>query len=36
MYLGNIKQELGKENDDRDFSLFDEALEYYLLGGKSP
>lgn len=34
MYLGNMKEELGKENNDRDFNLLEEALELYLKAGR--
>ena len=35
MYLGNIKQEQAKMNDDRDFELLEQALEYYKKVGKT-
>lgn len=34
MFLGNIKEEQAKANDDRDFDLLEEALELYLRAGK--
>lgn len=34
MFLGNMKEEDAKDNDDRDFDLLEEALQLYLLAGK--
>ena len=35
MELGNIKQQLGKMNDERDFDLLEEALKMYKMAGTS-